>query len=388
MKDFTFSFPTQIIFGQGAERRVGELSAPYGPNVLVLYGRERVRRSGLLGRLEAELKAHGLHVTELGGIQENPLLSKAEEGAALARENRCTLLLAVGGGSVIDTAKAASLGAMSSRPLWDLYQGKAKAEGALPIGVVLTTAATASEANCVSVLRHDTLQAKAALTEPLTCPRFALMNPELTYSLPSRQTASCAVDIFSHAFERYFHKEQRGTLRSQMCAAVMRTVIQELPRALAQPENYDARSQLMWAATVAHSNMLGFEGDYACHALSHVLTGELGLPHGVALGILMTAWCKFMLTDEADAIAEFSTLVWQVPPCLNQIQTAQNGISAFQDFLCLAGLPVTLREAGFGDVSVERLALRALPGRTGSLGGNFCPLDYNAVFRLLQLALG
>ena len=126
----------------------------------------------------------------------------------------------------------------------------------------------------------------------------------------------------------------------------------------------------------------------ACHALSHVLTGELGLPHGVALGILMTAWCKFMLTDEADAIAEFSTLVWQVPPCLSQIQTAQNGISAFQDFLCLTGLPVTLREAGFGDVSVERLALRALPGRTGSLGGNFRPLDYDAVFRLLQLALG
>lgn len=388
MKDFTFSFPTQVIFGRGAERRVGELAAPYGPNALVLYGSQRVRRSGLLDRLEAELKARGLHVTELGGIQENPLLSKAEEGAALARENHCTLILAVGGGSVIDTAKAVSLGAVSSRPLWDLYQGKAKAEGALPIGVVLTTAATASEANCVSVLRHDTLQTKAALTEPLTCPRFALMNPELTYSLPPRQTASCAVDIFSHAFERYFHKEQRGTLRSRMCAAVMRTVIQELPRALAQPDNYDARSQLMWAATVAHSNMLGFEGDYACHALSHVLTGELGLPHGVALGILMTAWCKFMLTDEADAIAEFSTLVWQVPPCLSQIQTAQNGISAFQDFLCLTGLPVTLREAGFGDVSVERLALRALPGRTGSLGGNFRPLDYDAVFRLLQLALG
>ena len=380
--------PTHLVFGRDAENRVGELSVPFGPNVMLLYGSERIRRSGLLDKLTADLEAHGLTVTLFGGIQENPTLSKAEEGRRLAKEKKITLLLAVGGGSVIDTAKAVSLGAKSTAPLWDLYLGKVKAQKALPIGVVLTTAATASEANGVSVLSHDKLHQKMALEEPLTRPHFALMDPALTFSLPPQQTASCAVDIFSHSFERYFHKGQQGTLRSQMCAAVMRTVIAELPRVLEQPDSYDARSQLMWAATVAHSDMLGFEGDFACHALSHIFTTELGLPHGVALGILMTAWCKYMLTDETQAIADFSTLVWQVPPCPSQIQTAQNGISAFQDFLCSVGLPVTLREAGLGDVSIEHLALLALPNREGSLGGNFRPLDYDAVVSLLQLARG
>lgn len=206
MKNFTFSFPTQVIFGRDAETHAGALSAPFGPNVMLLYGSDRIRRSGLLGRLTADLEAHGLTVTLFGGIQENPVLSTAEEGRRLAKEKKITLLLAVGGGSVIDTAKAISLGAKNSVPLWELYSGKAQTQRALPIGVVLTTAATASEANGVSVLCHDVLHEKAALDEPLTRPRFALMNPVLTYTLPPRQTASCAVDIFSHAFERYFHK--------------------------------------------------------------------------------------------------------------------------------------------------------------------------------------
>ena len=155
MKDFEFSFPTRVIFGRDAEGRAGELAAPFGPNVMLLYGSDRIRRSGLLDRLTADLEAHGLTVTLFGGIQENPLLSKAEEGRRLAREKKITLLLAVGGGSVIDTAKAVSLGAKSTAPLWDIYSGKGKAQKALPIGVVLTTAATASEANSVSVLCHD-----------------------------------------------------------------------------------------------------------------------------------------------------------------------------------------------------------------------------------------
>lgn len=373
MKDFTFSFPTRVTFGRGAEEQAGRQSAPYGPNVMVLYGSERIRRSGLLDKLTAGLEARGMTVTPFGGIQENPLLSKAEEGCRLARANHITLLLAVGGGSVIDTAKAVSLGAKYSGSLWDLYTGRARARAALPIGVVLTAAATASEANCVSVLRHDTLHQKLALTEPLTYPKFALLDPVLTYTMPPAQTAACSLDIFSHAFERYFHKGQEGTLRSQMCAAVMRTVIQELPRALEQPDSYDARAQLMWAATVAHSNMLGFEGDFACHALSHVFTARFGLSHGTALGILMVAWCKLMLMTDLDAIARFSALVWGADPSQSQIQTAQNGISTFQQFLCDVGLPVTLREAGFGDASVEELAGDALPGRTGALGGQLPP---------------
>ena len=387
--NFEFYSPTRVIFGKGTEQRVGALVREYGgTRVLIVYGGKSAVRSGVLDRAENSLAEAGISSWTLGGVVPNPHLDKVYEGIRIGKENSIDFLLAVGGGSVIDTAKAISLGAKNSVPLWELYSGKAQTQRALPIGVVLTTAATASEANGVSVLCHDVLHEKAALDEPLTRPRFALMNPVLTYTLPPRQTASCAVDIFSHAFERYFHKVQQGTLRSQMCAAVMRTVITELPRALAHPDSYDARSQLMWASTVAHSNMLGFEGDFACHALSHVFTTELGLPHGAALGILMTAWCKYMLTDETEAIADFCTLVWQVPSCPSQIQTAQNGISAFQDFLCSSGLPVTLREAGLCDVSIEHLARLALPDMAGTLGGNFRALDYGAVVSLLQLARG
>ena len=388
MKDFTFSFPTQVVFGHGAEQNLGRLAAPYGPKVLILYGSERIRRSGLLPALEAQLAENGLEWVECGGIQENPVLSKAEEACRIVREEGVTLLLAVGGGSVIDTAKAVSLGALYDGPLWSLYQQAAEPTRALPIGVVLTMAATASEANCVSVLRNDRLNQKLALTQPLTYPKFALMNPELTFTVPPYQTAAGSVDIFAHSFERYFHKGQEGTLRSQMCAAVMRTVIEELPKALAKPDDYDARSQLMWASTVSHSNMLGFEGDFACHALSHVLTGAFELSHGTGLGILMPAWCAFQAEREPEAIAQFARLVWQIPAQGSVQEQAQAGVRAFRDFVRASGLPVTLREAGCGDADPEKLAQIALPDQTGFLGGNFRRLHYLDVVRVLELARG
>lgn len=389
MKDFEFSLPTQIVFGRGAEGRVGELAAGRGTSALLLYGSPRVKNSGLLGCVASSLEDRGIAVTEFGGIVENPTLEKAEEGCRLVREKKIDLLLAIGGGSVIDTAKAIAVGAPFDGPLWDLYETPDLAKSALPLGVVLTLAATASEANCVTVLHNTQINEKRAMTSPLVCPQFALMNPELTFSVPPYQTAAGSVDIFSHAFERYFHKEQSGTLRDQLCESVMRTVIAELPRALAHPRDYDARSQLMWTATVAHSNMIGLEGDFACHALSHVLTGELGISHGAALGILMVAWCKFMLAGEAEAIARFAHRVWQVPVAPMAVQTAQNGISEFQNFLCSVGLPVTLREAGFPDVDVADLARRAVPSPDGVVGtGAFQYLSLQDGISVLQLAMG
>lgn len=388
MKDFEFSFPTQVVFGRGAEQRVGEFAAACRSPVMLLYGSDRVRRSGLLARLTASLEERGCSTVEFGGIVENPLLSKAEEGVRLARETGAGLLLAVGGGSVIDTAKAVGVGARYEGGLWELYQGTGRVSDAIPVGVVLTMAATASEANGVSVLHNAETGQKLSLTDPLIRPRFALMNPELTYTVPAYQTAAGSVDIFAHAFERYFHREQSCTLRDLLCASVMRTVVVELPKALACPNSYQARSQLMWTATVAHSNMIGYEGDFACHALSHVLTIELGLSHGAALGILMVAWCKYMLKEEKTAIAKFSSQVWGVPVSEDQGQMAQNGIFEFQNFICSVGLPVTLREAGITEVDVERLAAKALTGPEGFIGGAFQRLGLRDVAGILQLAAG
>lgn len=385
MKDFEFSFPTHVVFGRGAEKRAGELAVPCGKKALLCYGSQRIKQSGLLGSICAQLALHAIACVEFGGISENPTVHRAEEGCRLARRESVDFLLAIGGGSIIDAAKAISVGACYSGPLWDLYDGSAQPQEALPLGVVLTMAATASEANRVSVLHHPEKGIKRALSHPLLYPKFALMDPELTYTVPPYQTAAGSVDIFSHAFERYFHKEQSGTLRDALCESVMRTVVQELPNALVRPEGYDARSQLMWAATVAHSDMLGPEGDFACHALSHVLTLEFGLPHGAALGILMVAWCKYMLGPEPEAIAKFSVRVWDVAPSDNVGQVAQNGISKFQSFLCSAGLPVTLREAGANSVDVAKLTAMA-----GTPVGNgfFRALTGTDVMGILQLATG
>ncbi len=229
MKDFEFFLPTHIIFGKNAERQVGQLTAAYGKRVLLLYGSERVVKSGLLRSIQKDIEKYGGVCECYGGITENPLHTTAEKICTVVKEKQIDLLLAVGGGSVIDTAKAVSIGSCYAGNLWDFYSGKAVPQQALPVGVVLTMAATASEANCVSVLSNKKLGKKIAFYHPLTFPKFALLNPELTYTVPALQSAIGSIDIFAHAFERYFHLEQKGILRSGLCTAVMKTVLAELP---------------------------------------------------------------------------------------------------------------------------------------------------------------
>ena len=392
MKDFEFFLPTHIVFGKEAEEKAGELAVTYGRNILLLYGSERVVKNGLLRALQCDLEAHGASCETYGGITENPLLSTAEKICAFVKEKKIDLLIAVGGGSVIDTAKAVCIGSCYAGKLWDFYTGKAVPQQALPLGVVLTMAATASEANCVSVLSNEKLGKKTAFYHPLTFPKFALLNPELTYSVPARQSAIGAIDIFSHAFERYFHLGQKGVLRSGLCTAVMKTVLAELPQVQQSPQDYDARSQLMWAATMAHSDMIGAEGVFACHEMSHVLTEEYDLSHGLALGILMPAWCKYMLLSHPQEIAVFSHEVWDVPydseNSRNAEIAAQEGISRFQNFICSVGLPVTLREAGISNADSRKLAEKMLPDENAFVGENFQPLNQFDVQAIFELAKG
>ena len=393
MKDFEFFLPTHIIFGKNAERQVGQLTAAYGKRVLLLYGSERVVKSGLLRSIQKDIEKYGGVCECYGGITENPLHTTAEKICTVVKEKQIDLLLAVGGGSVIDTAKAVSIGSCYAGNLWDFYSGKAVPQQALPVGVVLTMAATASEANCVSVLSNKKLGKKIAFYHPLTFPKFALLNPELTYTVPARQSAIGTIDIFAHAFERYFHLEQKGILRSGLCTAVMKTVLAELPLVQKKPEDYEGRSQLMWAAAMAHSDMIGTEGVFACHEMSHILTEEYGLPHGLALGILMPAWCKYMLLNHPQEIAVFSKEVWNVPydeseDSRNAEAVAQDGISRFQNFICSVGLPVTLREAGIINTDSRKLAKKMLPDQTSVVGENFQPLNQLDVQAIFELAKG
>lgn len=388
MKNFEFFIPTRILFGTRAEEQVGRWAASYGKHALILYGSDRIRQSGLLEKTMKLLEAEGILCDTFSGITENPCLSQVREACRLVKKTGADMLLAIGGGSVIDFAKAVSIGSSEPEKLWDYYEQKEVPREALPLGVILTMAATASEANCVSVIRNEKTGQKLALRCPMTYPKFALMNPELTATVPKIQTAVGAVDIFAHAFERYFHKEQRGTLRDHLCAAIMKTVIEELPGVQQEPENYDGRSQLMWAATMAHSDMIGFEGVYACHAMSHILTGEFGLSHGAGLAILMPAWCKYMLAYEPKEMARFAVQVWAVEPDGRADEAvAQEGISRFQNFICQSGLSVTLREAGIVHCDSRKMAEKLIKDGE-SVGENFRRLGLSDVQAIFELAKG
>ncbi|MCR5667081.1 MAG: iron-containing alcohol dehydrogenase [Eubacterium sp.] len=364
MHNFVFHIPTEIYFGKGTQQNIGKIAKQYGSRVLLLYGSERVVKNGLLGELTKNLQQEDISVYKYGGIQANPLLSKAKEIAKYAIEERIELLIAVGGGSVIDTAKAVSIAAVNKADLWTYYEQGKEVPKALPVGCVVTMAATASEANCVSVLSHDSKKQKKMFAHPQLFPRFSILNPELTYTASPKQTAVGAIDIFSHAFERYFCLEQRGTLRNKLCGAIMQTVVAELPKAMESPCDYDSRAQLMWAATMAHSDMIGTEGVFACHEMSHVLTEEYGLAHGVALAILMPAWLKFMLPWHMDLLAEFAREVWgeELKGC-DDVEASQEGIFKMQQFIGRCHLPLSLHEAGINTRNSERLAEKLLTGR-------------------------
>lgn len=388
MKDFQLCIPTNIIFGHNAQARAGELTAAWGTSALILYGSQRIEKSGLLQEITSLLEEHGVAWETFGGILENPRLSQAETACKIVREKKIDVLLAVGGGSVMDLAKAVSIGCFQEDGPWQFYEGKAVPKQALPMGAIPTMAATASEANPVSVLFNETLHKKTALRNSLLYPRFALLNPELTKTVPSTQTAMGALDIFAHAFERYFHLGQKGTLRTHLCTAIMKTITEELPKVQRHPKDYDGRAQLMWAATMAHSDMIGFEGVFACHAMSHALTGEFNIPHGGALAILMPAWCKYMLPLYPKDMAEFAVRVWNVDDeALKEVSAAQEGISRFQDFICRSGLPVTLREAGIVHADSQALARQVL-GEKDHIGEPFHSLSLEDVQRIFELARG
>ena len=278
------------------------------------------------------------------------------------------------------------MGIKTDHSVWAFFEGKEEPEEAVPVGVILTMAATASEANPVAVLTNEQLKRKNAYAHPLLYPAFALLNPELTYTVPKRQTAIGAIDIFAHAFERYFHLEQQGTLRNKLCVAVMTTIMDELPKVLELPDNYDGRSQIMWAATMAHSDMIGTEGVFACHEMSHVLTEIFGMAHGEALAVLMPAWCRYMIPKQTAYVAAFARNIWGVDAYLDDLSAAAEGVRRFENFMQACGLPVSMQEAGITEFNSYSLAEILLEGRE-YVGEAFEPVylkDAAAIFELCR----
>ena len=365
MNDFSYFAPTKVLFGRDVERRAGELVKQFGgTKALLHYGGGSVKRSGLLDTVRESLEKAGVGYVELGGVVPNPRLSKVKEGIALCRAEGVDFLLAVGGGSVIDSCKAIGYGLCYDGDVWDFYAKKATPKAAVPVGSVLTIAAAGSEMSDSSVISNDETGQKRGVSSDLCRCRFALMNPELTFTLPAYQTAAGCADIISHTMERYFSGPETVEPTDSMAEGLMRAVIDAAPRAVKNPRDYDARACIMWAGSLSHNNLTGSGraghgrvGDWACHQLEHELSGMFDVTHGAGLAALFGAWARYVMGEAPERFARFARNVMGVTEP-DDGKAAVAGIEAYEDFLRGIGMPTNLRELGLTleDAQLDALA--------------------------------
>lgn len=363
MKDFTYRLPTRFVFGHGAEQKAGaELEALGAKRVLIHYGGGSAVRSGLIGRLEADLRDHGMETFTLGGAMPNPRDDKVYEGIALARREKIDFILAVGGGSAIDSTKAIAHGSCYDGDFWDFFCGKAKPERTLGFGAVLTTSAAGSESSNSCVIMQEKTKIKRGLTTELNRPVIAFMNPELAMTVPKYQIASGATDILAHIMERYFTSETEVDLTDRLCEGAMQAVIRAARIAVRDPQNYDAQAQLMWGGTIAHNETVGVGrvGDFASHQLEHELSALYDVAHGAGLAVVFPAWMRFQIARHPMRMAQFANRVYNIPMNFeNPEETALRGVEAHESFLREIGMPVTMKELGARSEDIPQLAAKA-----------------------------
>ena len=388
MKNFEFQNPTKIIFGRGAEEKVGDEVAAYSKNILLHFGGGSIKASGLYDRVTASLKKAGVKWVELGGVKPNPRLSLVHEGVKLCKEHKLGFILAVGGGSVIDSAKAIAVGAVIEGDVWDFYLGKGAPVEALPIATVLTIPAAGSEASTGTVITNEEGWLKRAVNSELIYPRFSILNPELAFSLPKFQVACGVTDIMAHLMERYFTNVSHVEFTDRLIEATMKTLISQAPLVLKNPQDYDAWSELMWAGTIAHNNLLntGRDGDWASHDIEHEISGIYDIAHGAGLAVVFPAWMKHVLDYDLNRFVQWSVRVWNVEMgVFNPESVARAGIEKLEAFSHSLGLGTKLADLGIQDNRIDEMADKCTGSNTRTVG-NFVKLDREAVREILLLA--
>lgn len=348
IKDFNFYAPTRVVFGKESEKNIGKLVRDYGgSNVLVHFGGGSAERSGLLNVVRHQLTDAGLKFVELSGVVPNPLLSKVYEGIDLCRQQQIDFILAVGGGSMIDSAKAIGYGVPYAGDVWDFWEGKAKPVDCLPIGAVLTIPAAGSEMSSSCVITKDEGLIKRGVNSDICRCKFAVMNPKRTYTLPPYQTAAGATDIMMHTMERYFSKYDDMTLTDAIAEALLRTVMDSARVVMREPQNYRHRAQIMWAGSLAHNDLTecGMEKDFATHRLEHELSALFGVTHGAGLAALWPSWARYVKARHLSRFVQFAVNVMGVTnDFAHPEDTAEKGIQAIEQFYREIGMPTTITE--------------------------------------------
>ncbi|SDA10250.1 hypothetical protein SAMN02910447_00056 [Ruminococcus sp. YE71] len=370
MENFNFYSPTEFVFGKGRAAETGSYVKKYGGSkVLIHFGGGSAVRSGLLDTVRASLEESGIEYRELGGVQPNPRDTLVYKGIELVRAEKIDFILAVGGGSVIDSAKAIAIGVPYDGDFWDLYSGK-HPEKALPVATVLTIAAAGSEGSGNSVITKEDGKLKRGTGSDLLRPRFSVMDPALTQSLPAYQTACGATDIMAHVFERYFTNTREVEITDRLCEAVLCTMVREVPRVIADPDNYEARANIMWAGTVAHNNVVGVgrEQDWNSHGIEHELSALYDCAHGAGLAVIMPAWMEFVYKHDVMRFCQMATRVFGCAMNFDDPEsTALAGIRAFRRFLHDIGMPINFAELGADPKDIPALVEKfgIGDGRTG-----------------------
>jgi hypothetical protein len=387
MKNFDFQCKTRLIFGENSVKGLKNMISGNYKNILLHYGGGSIKKYGLYNQVIQILGKENVNVFELSGVEPNPKLSLVKEGIKISRENNIDLILAVGGGSVIDSAKAIGIGAKYEEDVWDFFTGKAEPKESLPVGVILTIPATGSETSTGSVITNEDGLYKRSLRSNEMRPVFAIMDPKLTLTLPDKQTFAGIMDMLSHIFERYFTNTPNVDFIDHMSEGAMKSIIKNAYALKKDPQNYNARSEIMLAGTIAHNGVLGIgrEEDWASHKIGHEIGALYGETHGVTLAIVFPAWMKYVYKVDIDRFVRFATKVFDVSAeGKNKNEIVLEGIGKFEDFLHRIGLPTSFIE---GNLPTDKFELMADKATEEGPIGSFKKLFKEDVVNIYKLAL-
>lgn len=388
MENFTFVNRTKIIFGRDTHVEVGKEVKKHSTKILLHFGGGSIKRTGLHDQIIHSLHTEGIDYVELPGVEPNPTLQLVQTGIELCKQHQISFILAVGGGSVVDSAKAIAAGVLYDGDVWDFFIDQATLTKALPIGVVLTIAASGSEASSGSVITNEDGFHKRSFGGEVLQPVFSILNPELTKTLSTYQTMCGVADIMSHVLERYFTSVQHVDLTDRLCEATLKTVINHARILLKKPDNYDSRAEIMWAGTLAHNNLLntGRIGDWATHMIEHEISGIYDVTHAAGLSAIFPSWMRYVMNENIDKFVQFAIRVWDVDLAFdNKEAIALEGIKRLEDFFTEIGLPTSLSALNVPNDRFEEMAEKSV-----SYGhiGNFKRLNKEDVLRILEMSYG
>lgn len=386
MDNFIFNAYTKIYFGKGMISNLPEAIHKHGKKVLLVYGGGSIKRSGLYDEVKALLS--DCEIIEVSGVDPNPRIETVREGAKLCKEHHIDVILAVGGGSVIDCSKAIGAAYHYEGDAWDIVTNPEKITEVLPIVTVLTLAATGSEMNKNAVISNPELNEKLGTSSMKMIPQASILDPEYLYTLPAIQTAAGTADIMSHIFENYFKKDEDTFVQNQIAEGLLETCIKYCPIALEEPDNYEARANLMWASTLALNGLVGAgkPGAWTCHPIEHELSAFYDITHGVGLAILTPRWMRYILSDQTvDKFVTYAKNVWHFEEMADKFELAHKAIDATEDFFKSCGIPMTLSEVGIDETHLEVMAEKAV--RIGGLAYAYVELNQEDVLNILKMCL-